>query len=40
MKKDIKQYIRVGIDYFKETTIPMTGEDIKVLRKMEQANYC
>lgn len=33
MKKDIKQYIRVGIDYYKETTIPMTGEDIKVLRK-------
>ncbi len=33
MKKDIKQYIRVGIDYFKETIIPMTGEDIKVLRR-------
>lgn len=33
MKKDIKQYIRVGIDYYKEITIPMTGEDIKVLRK-------
>jgi hypothetical protein len=33
MKKDIKQYIRVGIDYYKETTIPMTGEDIKVLRR-------
>ena len=33
MKKDIKQYIRVGIDFYKETTIPMAGEDITVLRK-------
>jgi hypothetical protein len=33
MNNDIKQYIRVGIEYFKQTTIPMTGEDIKVLKK-------
>lgn len=33
MKKDLSKYIRVGIDYFKETIIPMTGEDLKVLKK-------
>jgi hypothetical protein len=33
MKKDLSKYIRVGIDYFRETTIPMTGEDLKVLKK-------
>jgi hypothetical protein len=33
MKKDISKYIRVGIDYFKEVVIPMTGEDLKVLKK-------
>ena len=31
--KDLKKYIRVGIDYFKEVIIPMTGEDLKVLKR-------
>lgn len=31
--KDLNKYIRVGIDYYKETIIPMTGEDLKVLKK-------
>lgn len=30
---DLHKYIRVGIDYFKETIIPMTGEDLKILKK-------
>jgi hypothetical protein len=31
--KNINKYIRVGIDYFKEVVIPMTGEDLKVLKR-------
>ena len=31
--KDIKQYIRVGVDYFREVTIPTNGEDIKTLKR-------
>ena len=31
--KDIKQYIRVGVDYFKEVTIPMSSEDVKTLKR-------
>ena len=31
--KNINDYIRVGTDYFRETTIPMTGDDLKVLKK-------
>lgn len=31
--KQASKYIRVGVDYYRETTIPMTGEDIKVLKK-------
>ena len=31
--KDIKQYIRVGVDYFKEVTIPMNNEDVKTLKR-------
>lgn len=30
---EIDDYIRVGTDYFRETTIPMTGDDLKVLKK-------
>jgi hypothetical protein len=30
---DLKKHIRVGIDYYREVTIPMTGEDLKVLQK-------
>jgi hypothetical protein len=33
MKKDISKYIRVGIEYYKEVMVPMTHEDIKVLRR-------
>jgi len=33
MKKDLSKYIRVGIDYYKEVIVPMTREDIKVLRR-------
>jgi hypothetical protein len=33
MKKDISKYIRVGIEYYKEVIVPMTREDIKVLRR-------
>lgn len=33
MKNDLSKYIRVGVDYFKETIIPMMGEDLKVLKK-------
>ena len=31
--KNLNKYIRVGIDYFKEVVIPMTGEDLKVLKR-------
>ena len=31
--KNIDDYIRVGTDYFRETMIPMTGDDLKVLKK-------
>ena len=31
--KDIKQYIRVGVDYFREVTIPTNGEDVKTLKR-------
>jgi hypothetical protein len=31
--KNTNKYIRVGIDYFKEVVIPMTGEDLKVLKR-------
>lgn len=31
--KNIEKYIRVGIDYFKEVEIPMTGENLKVLKR-------
>jgi hypothetical protein len=30
---NMNDYIRVGTDYFRETTIPMTGDDLKVLKK-------
>ena len=31
--KNIDQYIRVGVDYFKEVTIPMSGEDLMTLKR-------
>ena len=31
--KNIDDYIRVGTDYFREMMIPMTGDDLKVLKK-------
>ena len=31
--KDINKYIRVGVDYFKEVEIPMSGENLKVLKR-------
>lgn len=30
--KNLDKYIRVGVDYFRETKTPMTGEDLKVLK--------
>lgn len=29
----LSKYIRVGVDYYREVTIPMTGEDLKVLQR-------
>lgn len=31
--RDITKYIRVGVDYFKEVTIPMNSEDVKTLKR-------
>ncbi|WP_430399830.1 primase-helicase family protein [Flavobacterium sp.] len=31
--KDLEKYIRVGVDYFRETKIPMTREDLKVIQR-------
>lgn len=33
MKTDIKEYIRVGVDYFKEVIIPMNNENVKTLKR-------
>jgi hypothetical protein len=33
MKKDINQYIRVGVDYYRETIIPMTRDNLNILKR-------
>lgn len=33
MKNELNKYLRVGVEYYKETTIPMAKEDLKVLKK-------
>jgi hypothetical protein len=33
MKKDINQYIRVGVDYYRETVIPMTRDNLNILKR-------
>lgn len=31
--KNINEYLRIGVDYYRETTIPLTHDEMKVLRK-------